>query len=102
MRKFTEKLFKIRQIIQERLDNPSRDLLYEQVSFKLDRSYDTYVKEIEQKTNYILSRNNYKVIKTLNRQVKEEEEAKKNKGKKKDDEDEVVFDLGEGYSDTDE
>ena len=86
MKTFKERVFEIRKVLQDRLDNSNRDLLFERVSFKLDRSYDNYVKEIEEKTNYILSRNNYKVIKTLNRQAKEEELEKNNK--KKDDEEE--------------
>ena len=81
MKSFGERVFKLRNQLQERLDN-KRDVLYDCVSFKLDRSYNNYLKEIEEKTNYILSRNNYKVVKTLSRQVKEEE---LNKSKKKSD-----------------
>lgn len=38
---------------------------------KLDRNYNNYVAKVTNKINYILSRNNYKVIKAINQIAKD-------------------------------
>lgn len=70
--------------IKDRIDNIvnfSEEQLREQVldeilTKKLDRSYNNYVERLTLKINYILSRNNYKVIKAINKMKSEQEKSK--------------------------
>lgn len=89
---FEEKLFELKKTI-DALCNKSEEELQKEVidrvlNEKLERSYNNYAQMIAIKINYILSRNNYKVIKALNRMKKEQEEAAK---KKDNDEDSEEF-----------
>ena len=87
---FEEKLFELKKTI-DALCNKSEEELQKEVidrvlNEKLERSYNNYAQMIAIKINYILSRNNYKVIKALNRMKKEQEEAAKKKDNDEDDE----------------
>ena len=87
---FEEKLFELKKTI-DALCNKSEEELQKEVidrvlNEKLERSYNNYAQMIAIKINYILSRNNYKVIKALNRMKKEQDEAAKKKDNDEDDE----------------
>lgn len=52
-----------------------RKLVLEKIlESKLERSYDNYIERLTSKINYILSRNNYRVIKAINKMKQEEAE----------------------------
>lgn len=83
-----EKLFKLKKTIDSLANKSDAELqkavLDSVLNKKLERSYNNYAEMIASKINYILSRNNYKVIKSLNRMKREQAEAEK---KKKEEED---------------
>ncbi len=68
---FKKDLFELKYKIDKISDKTEAELqeavLNDILSKKLDRNYENYAKMITNKINYILSRNNYKVIKALNK-----------------------------------
>ena len=75
---FKEDLFNLREqvyIIASKTEKRrQKDVLESILNKKLERSYENYAEMITNKINYILSRNNYRVIKSLNRMKQEEQE----------------------------
>ena len=75
---FKEDLFKLRNDIYSISAKTEKQLkknvLESILAKKLERSYNNYAEMITNKINYILSRNNYRVIKALNKIAEEKDE----------------------------
>ena len=76
---FKEDLFNLRKAIYEIANKTpkkrQRDVIENILNQKLERNYQNYAEMITSKINYILSRNNYRVIKSLNKLTEENDES---------------------------
>lgn len=85
---FKDNIFAIKRFIDPLAELPEETLrskvVNKIVDKKLERNYNSYVEEVTSKINYILSRNNYRVIKAVNR-MKAEEIKKREENDESDD-----------------